>query len=263
MNERSLWQQFLSRFHPPAPIIPGVEVHEDTFPLVGLVFLLCAIALVGISIYFLNRNVFLGGFASPAAIVPSTLLALTNGDRAANGLAPLAENSLLDEAANLRAQDMAQKGYFSHVTPSGQTPLDFLSQVGYKYQNVGENLGLNYEDAASIEAAWMNSPEHRANLLLPQFTQAGTGFANGTYEGAQATFVVELFATPAPVAVNVQTAPAPEPKLAVVQTPTPSIPSSTASTISQTQQIQQLQEVIAALQTELQALTLQLNQLQK
>ncbi|MBU6323524.1 MAG: hypothetical protein KGI41_00705 [Patescibacteria group bacterium] len=135
---------------------------------------------------------------SSAAVLPAALAALTNADRAASGLGVLAESALLTKAAQMKADDMAARGYFSHTTPEGKSPLSFLDAVGYRYQNVGENLGLNYASSAAVEEGWMNSPEHRANILLPQFTEIGVGYATGTYEGYPATFTVELLATPLP-----------------------------------------------------------------
>lgn len=203
-----------------------------------------------------------------AAVSVPTLAALTNNDRTTNGLGALSENQLLDQAAKQKADDMAQKGYFAHVTPDGRTPLNFLDTVGYKYQNVGENLGLNYDDAASVETGWMNSPEHRANILLPQFTEHGVGVSSGVYQGALATFVVELFATPLPVRPVAVAAPA-----AVVTSPavmhradatplsrTTSVPTNASS--SRAVQIQQLKDIILSLQKEIQRLTDEVNALQ-
>lgn len=131
-----------------------------------------------------------------AAVLPSILLSLINGDRAEAGASALTPNTLLTEAAQQKANDMATKGYFAHVTPSGETPLAFIDRTGYRYRNVGENLGLNYADAEGVETAWLNSPKHRESLLYPQFTEVGIGVAEGTYKGTKATFVVTLFATP-------------------------------------------------------------------
>lgn len=131
-----------------------------------------------------------------AAVVPSMLLSLINGDRAEAGVSALTPNALLTEAAKQKAEDMAAKGYFAHMTPSGETPLVFLDRVGYRYRNVGENLGINYADAEGVETAWLNSPKHKESLLYPQFTEVGIGVSEGTYKGTKATFVVTFFATP-------------------------------------------------------------------
>jgi hypothetical protein len=89
------------------------------------------------------------------------------------------------------------------MSPEGYSPLYWLEKVGYKYQNVGENLDLNYNGSEiSVNTAWMNSPEHKTNILLSQFTETGIGVATGQYEGQQATFIVQEFATPFPTVLK-------------------------------------------------------------
>lgn len=208
---------------------------------------------------------------SVAAVLPGALLALTNTDRTSAGIPMLTENPLLDEAAQLKADDMARHGYFAHITPDGKTPLVFLDQVGYAYKNVGENLGLNYDDAASAEAAWMNSPEHRQNVLFSEFTEVGFGTSVGIYQGGPATFVVTLFATPAHVRAGVAvahtlmpTASLQNTKAQMPQTPTTASSSvAGASVASTSERVAQLKAVIAALQSEVTRLTAELAALEQ
>ncbi len=162
-----------------------------------------------------------------ASVLPGTLVALTNQDRTANDVPAVTENATLDRAATLAAQDMASKGYFAHVSPSGVTPWDWLDQVGYQYTYAGENLAVNFTDSTAVENAWMASPEHHANIVKPQYTQVGIGVANGMYQGQQTTFVVTFFATPANPPASSQVAvsnlsTAPPPSLPTTTLPTPS-----------------------------------------
>jgi len=131
-----------------------------------------------------------------ASVLPGALVALTNQDRAASDLAGVTEDLLLDKAAQAAATDMAAKGYFAHISPDGKDPWYWLDSVGYKYSYAGENLAVNFTDSQNVEMAWMNSPTHRANIEKPQYTKIGIGVANGMYEGAETTFVVQFFATP-------------------------------------------------------------------
>lgn len=131
-----------------------------------------------------------------ATILPNAVLALTNEKRVENGAPVLAPNALLEKAAKLKAEDMASKGYFSHVTPDGKTPWHWLDQVGYSYKTAGENLAVNFSDSFDVTEAWMNSPTHRANIVKPAFTQIGVGMATGTYQGKETVFVVQFFGTP-------------------------------------------------------------------
>lgn len=158
-----------------------------------------------------------------ASVLPGTLVALMNEDRATSGLASVAQDSLLDKAAQAAAEDMAVKGYFAHVSPDGKSPWYWLDLVGYHYSYAGENLAVNFTDSSNVETAWMNSPTHRANIEKPQYTKVGIGTANGMYEGNETTFVVEFFATPAAIEVQKTTpasvALAPAPITEKVSTP--------------------------------------------
>ncbi len=145
-----------------------------------------------------------------ADVLPAVLTSLTNEDRAKNNAAPLEQNELLNKAAQLKAEDMASRGYFSHTTPEGNLPWYFLDKVGYKYSFAGENLAINFFDSEDVARAWMNSPTHRANVIKKDFTEIGIGVASGTYQGKNTIFVAEFFGTPlaaAPIAQYVKTAP--------------------------------------------------------
>ena len=82
---------------------------------------------------------------------------------------------------------------------------------------------MNFSDSQDVTNAWMNSPEHRANILSGDFTQIGIATAAGIYEGHETTYVVEEFGAPsaAPVAfVNTASA-ASIPAAVPVVTPAP------------------------------------------
>ena len=94
---------------------------------------------------------------------------------------------------------MAAKGYFAHTSPDGHDPWYWFTREGYAYTYAGENLAVDFTDSAIVEEAWMNSPEHRANLLNGNYTEVGIAIAEGTFEGHPTTFVAEEFGTPASV----------------------------------------------------------------
>ncbi|MEJ0054041.1 MAG: CAP domain-containing protein [bacterium] len=169
----------------------------------GTISFLLAVLAAGVTltgVYFALAPAIVPNPDLRATVIPTGVLARTNSDRAANGLPALRGNYLLDKAAQMKADDMAERGYFAHISPDGQSPLYWLDKVGYQYLNVGENLGRNYPDARALETGWMNSPEHRENVLRPEFTEAGVGTASGMYKGEMTTFAVEIFATPLPSA---------------------------------------------------------------
>jgi hypothetical protein len=125
----------------------------------------------------------------------------TNQARATDDISALQMSPLLQAAAQEKANDMAMNNYFAHTSPAGLTPWYWFNEVGYDFSRAGENLAVNFSDSGDVTAAWLNSPEHRANILDPHFTQIGIAVAQGTYNGHAATYVVELFGTPVAGAV--------------------------------------------------------------
>lgn len=146
-----------------------------------------------------------------AYIVPNVLVDLTNSNRQSDALPQLKLNFLLQAAANLKAGDMARKGYFAHVSPDGSTPWYWFQKVGYNYAAAGENLAVNFTDSEDVVRAWMNSEGHRKNILNQKYTETGIGIATGEYQGMATTFIVQLFGRPmaiAPPKVTPQALPA-------------------------------------------------------
>ncbi len=132
-----------------------------------------------------------------AAVVSSILVDLTNGDRAVSGLGILTVNPALVAAAQAKANDMAEHGYFAHVSPAGIDPWHWFKGAGYAFEYAGENLAIDFADSADVERAWMNSPTHRKNILDPHYTEIGIATAQGMYQGRLTTFVVQEFGAPA------------------------------------------------------------------
>lgn len=131
-----------------------------------------------------------------ASVLPNVLLELTNGSRHNTKLAQLTINPILQQAAQLKANDMAAKGYFSHTSPEGVTPWFWFKKVGYQFTHAGENLAINYFDTADVNNAWLASPSHRANILNSSFTEMGIGIAKGDFHGQKSIFIVEFFGRP-------------------------------------------------------------------
>jgi hypothetical protein len=160
-----------------------------------VVFSVLALVLV-FEVAVLAQGVLL--FRSPnfmASVLPAVVADLTNTQRTDNSLQPLTADPLLAQAAQGKANDMAAKGYFSHVSPDGTLPWYWFKQVGYNYQFAGENLAINFNDSNDVVNAWMASPMHRANILKQEYTKEGIGIATGMYQGKSTVFVVQFFAS--------------------------------------------------------------------
>lgn len=128
------------------------------------------------------------------------LLSNTNLNRADAGAKPLKANSLLNQAAQAKANDMAKKNYWSHNTPSGDSPWTFVEAKGYQYQKLGENLAAGFINAGAVVKGWLASPSHKANLLDPAYSEVGFGYANSPNFKAgngPMTIVVAFYGRPA------------------------------------------------------------------
>lgn len=123
-------------------------------------------------------------------ISTQALLQYTNQARASVGMPPLQANTLLTLAAQQKAAYMFSHNFWAHNAPDGKTPWDFMKEQGYVYVYAGENLARGYSNAQEVITAWMNSPEHRENLLSPNYTEVGFGVGQGDLTGEKNTILI-------------------------------------------------------------------------
>ncbi|MFA6131397.1 MAG: CAP domain-containing protein [Patescibacteria group bacterium] len=135
-----------------------------------------------------------------SATTRANIISLTNTTRANDDLPALTENTTLNSAAQAKANDMAANSYFAHTSPVGITPWDWIHGSGYTYRYAGENLAVHYQSAEDVLDGWMTSATHRENILSEKYTEIGVGIAQGTYEGYQTTFIVQMFGKPKTIA---------------------------------------------------------------
>ncbi len=133
------------------------------------------------------------GFKNPALIYPgdkvtipniddvksqeNEVIRLVNVERAKNGLPALATNWELSRVARYKSQDMINKNYFAHQSPTYGSPFDMIKSFGIKYTAAGENIAKGQRTPAEVMNGWMNSPGHRSNILNANFNQIGVGLA--------------------------------------------------------------------------------------
>lgn len=114
-------------------------------------------------------------------------VAAINAQRAQHGLPPYQFDAELAAVARNHAQDMANRGYFGHVTPEGLTLQDRLSAAGLNSGWVGENYQCNSQPVeTTLQTAmawWMNSSPHRANILHTHYTRLGVGVVELAWGG--------------------------------------------------------------------------------
>jgi uncharacterized protein YkwD len=173
------------------------------------------------------------------------LFSLTNQDRASNGIPSLSENGVLDGIAGGtpyqvcgltikgRSQDMINRNYFAHPIPPCNTYVFTMMQEAHvNYRSAGENIGweANAPDPASyINTQFMNSPEHRSNILDCSYSALGVGSAGGNNWMGQNNVIMfaEEFAqlngaggcAPLPALPPRNSAPPPPPSVTPITTP--------------------------------------------
>ena len=113
----------------------------------------------------------------------SRMLDLLNGARKQGGLPAVTMDPLLQKSARQHSLDMFERAYFSHLTPEHKTPFDRIKAAGVKFVAAGENIAFaaNVDQA---ESSLMDSADHRANILSPDFKRVGIGvyMAPGGYQ---------------------------------------------------------------------------------
>ncbi|MCM3926410.1 CAP domain-containing protein, partial [Frankia sp. AiPs1] len=141
------------------------------------------------------------GAAEPAAPGPpaargrliADVIAATNLARRAVGCPDLVADPALTVAARAHSVDMAVSGYFRHDSPDGRSPFDRMAAAGFDYSVAAENIAAGQRSAGEVVRDWMDSPEHRANILTCSLTRIGVGLATG---GSYGYYWTQDIATP-------------------------------------------------------------------
>ncbi|MFF8812749.1 CAP domain-containing protein [Streptomyces pactum] len=124
------------------------------------------------------------------ARLAAEVIALTNAERAAAGLGPLAHDASLTAAAQAHSDDMAARDFFAHTSPEGREPWHRATAAGCGHRTIGENIACGRRTPAGVVQDWMDSPGHRANILSPDFTWLGVGYTAG---GTAGTYWTQVF----------------------------------------------------------------------
>jgi uncharacterized protein YkwD len=142
--------------------------------------------------------------ASSLTSLEQGVLADINAFRTEHHLVPLHLSSALTLAARQHSQQMASDGYFAHESADGSAFWKriqrFYTSSPFHYWSVGENLLWSSPDVDPEGALklWIDSPEHRANLLTARWREIGVSAihvtaAPGTYNGLDVTIVTTDF----------------------------------------------------------------------
>ena len=113
---------------------------------------------------------------STVASYEAEVIRLINQIRQENGLRPLTANWELSRVARYKSQDMLDRGYFAHNSPTYGSPGRMIRAFGLSYRTAGENIAKGYTTPQAVVNGWMNSSGHRANILNASYTQIGVGY---------------------------------------------------------------------------------------
>jgi len=131
--------------------------------------------------------------AGPAAGMQEQARDLVNRERRRAGCDDVTVDRRLIAAADRHAADMARRGYFAHESPSGDRAGERVRAAGYEWSRFGENLARGQDSVPEVVEGWMNSPEHRENILDCRLHQVGVGLA---FSADRTPYWVQNFATP-------------------------------------------------------------------
>lgn len=117
------------------------------------------------------------------------LLNLINQDRKINGLPPLAADPELSHLARLKSEDMRDRNYFAHESPTWGKARQMLEHFGYDFRGVGENIA-HHATVEKAQAAFMTSDGHRRNILSAVWEKVGVGVC---YDRSGHIYATQLF----------------------------------------------------------------------
>lgn len=114
------------------------------------------------------------------------MLTLINQERTRRNLQPLQVDLELTRLARMKSEDMENKNYFSHYSPTYGSPFDMMKTYGIDYVAAGENIAAN-SSIDNAHTSLMNSEGHRRNILNADFTHIGIGIVNSDRYGNMIT----------------------------------------------------------------------------
>ncbi len=110
---------------------------------------------------------------------------------------PLVLSDALQRAALAHARDMADRSSLSHAGRDGSTPAERATRAGYRWRVVGENIAAGQSTPEKVVAEWLRSSRHCANLMSPDYSDMGVGYAVES-QSAAGIYWTQVFASPRP-----------------------------------------------------------------
>lgn len=106
------------------------------------------------------------------------MVQLVNQERVSKGLTPYQVDMQLTKVARVKAQEMVDKGYFSHTSPTYGSPFQMMESFGINYMAAAENIAQN-QTVSGAHQMFMNSSGHKANIMSSSYDYVGIAVVNG------------------------------------------------------------------------------------
>lgn len=122
-----------------------------------------------------------------------------NKERGKMGLSILKQNKQLMLSASAKNEDMLTNQYFAHDSPidNKKNFAYFISQYKYNFIRVSENLAMgDFSSTSEVVNAWMNSSNHRSNILFQHYLETGISVKTGLMNGKKVILIVQHFGIP-------------------------------------------------------------------
>lgn len=117
---------------------------------------------------------------SSVKTLEAEVIRLVNVERSKKGLQALTADWEISRVARYKSQDMINKKYFSHTSPTFGSPFKMLESFGIRFSSAGENIAYGQQTPLAVMNSWMNSAGHKANILSPSYTHIGVGLAKSS-----------------------------------------------------------------------------------
>ncbi len=160
-------------------------------PLISYALAIIAVKILVLGFLFINYPT----QAELSAIISANIINLVNNSRKEAGIDLLVENKNLANFAYAKGQDMIAKGYFSHDSPEGKKPWQWIDKKQYDYIYAGENLAMDFTNAEAVHNAFLKSPTHKKNILNQKYKEIGVAAITGELNGHETILLVQFFGT--------------------------------------------------------------------
>ena len=102
--------------------------------------------------------------------------------------AALTWDTRIEQAALFHSEWMQTNNAFSHEGADGSNPGTRVTNAGYNWNSVAENIAAGQDSIDSVIDAWIDSPGHCRNIMSANVTQIGMALVDGDNSNSYPTY---------------------------------------------------------------------------